>query len=302
MLSKLPLLHFDGIYPEGLWHSNWEVDPAVLGLCFVLIAGYLALIGPINERYPGFEERTVSRKQIWCYIGGVLIMAVALGPPFHDWADYFLLSAHMTQHLVLMLVTAPLMLLGIPAWFFNPITARPWLDKLGALLFKPAVSFLIANVIMVAWHLPVLYNAALENSTIHGLQHQAFLISGIFSWWAIIAPNPRWDTISPLIKGFLLFAAGLPGMVVGAMITLAEPGVYSFYDTAPRLWGFSLQDDQELAGGMMWALVPLVYLGALSVVFLRYASREQAKDLATSPQRSPEGAQAPSTPAGHSGS
>lgn len=301
MLSKLPLLHFDGTYPEGLWHSNWEMDPGVLLLGFFLIAGYLAIIGPINERYPGHEERTVSRKQITCFISGVVIMVVALGPPFHDWADYYLLSVHMFQHLVLMLVTAPLILLGIPAWFFDPITRRPWLDKIGAFLFRPVISYLIGNMIMVLWHLPVLYNKALDEPWVHGLQHQAFLISGIFTWWTIIAPNPRWEKASPLIAALLLFAETIPGAIVGAMITFAEPGLYSFYDNAPRLWGFSLRDDQELAGASMWALVPFAYLAVLTVIFLRYASREEAKDRATPPARKAEGGGVTSSPAGSSG-
>jgi len=297
MLSNLPLLHFDGNYPEGFWHSNWQMDPQILMLGFVLIAGYLALIGPINERFPGHESRTVTRKQVWSFLSGAIIMVVILGPPFHDWADYFLLSAHMAQHLVLMLVVAPLLLLGIPVWFFNPINHRPVLEKIGSFIFRPVTSYLIGNAIMVLWHIPVLYNLALEEPWVHALQHNAFLISGIFTWWTIIAPNPRWHKASPLVAALLLFAATLPGAIVGAMITFAEPGLYSFYDNAPRLWGFSLRDDQELAGAMMWVLVPFAYLSVLTVLFLKFAAREEAKDRATLAARTPEAPRVTSTPA-----
>ena len=300
MLSNLPLLHFDGNYPEGRWHSHWQVDPQILMLGFVLIAGYLALLGPINERYPGHESRTATRKQISCFLSGVAIMVIVLGPPFHDWADYFLLSVHMAQHLVLMLLVAPLLLLGLPGWFFDPISRRPWLDRIGSFIFQPVVSYLLANMIMVLWHLPPLYNAALNESFLHGLQHQSFLISGILMWWVIVSPNPHWKRASPLVAALLLFAATLPGLAIGAIITFADPGVYSFYDNAPRLWNISLQDDQELAGGMMWAMVPFAYLSVLTVIFLRYAAREQAKDLATSPTRR-SAANAPPPPTGHSG-
>jgi putative membrane protein len=301
MLSKLPLLHFDGTYPEGRWHSNWEMDPQILMLAFVLIGGYLALIGPLNERTPGHESRTVSRKQLWCFISGVLIMVVVLGPPFHDWGDYFLLSVHMAQHLVLMLVVAPLLLLGIPGWFFDPITRRPWLDTIGSHIFRPIPSFLIGNAIMVLWHLPVLYNAALNESWVHMLQHQAFLLSGIFTWWTIIAPNPRWHRATPFVAALLLFAETIPGMAVGAMITFAEPGLYSFYDNAPRLWNFSLRDDQEMAGAMMWAMVPLVYLSVLSFIFLRYATREEAKDRARPTRAMSDAAGVPPAPVNTTG-
>jgi putative membrane protein len=69
------------------------------------------------------------------------------------------------------------------------------------------------------------------------------------------------------------------------MITFAAPGLYSFYDTAPRLWGIGLADDQQFAGLLMWAAVPVVYLTVLSVIFLRWAGREEAKDRATPAQR-----------------
>lgn len=302
MLSKLPLLHFDGNYPEGRWHSHWDMDPMVLALCFVLIAGYLAVIGPINERYPGHEERTVSRKQIWCWIGGVASMVVVLGPPFHDWADYFLLSVHMAQHLVLMLLTAPLLLLGLPGWIFDPLAKRPRLDRVLAFLLKPVPAFLISTIIMVIWHIPAMYNMALEEQVVHGIQHQAFLISGIFTWWVIISPNPHWPKASPFVVALYVGAQSIPGAAVGAIITFADPGVYSFYNDAPRLWDVPLSADQELAGILMWVLVPMVYLGMLTVVFLRYAAREQSKDMATLARRPEISSSVPSTPASNSGS
>jgi putative membrane protein len=276
------------------------MDPQILGLGFVLIAGYLALIGPINERYAGFETRTVSRKQIWSFIIGVLMMVIVLGPPFHDWGDYFLLSVHMWQHLILMVGVAPLMLVGLPAWFFDPIARRPWLDAIGSFLFRPATSFLIGNAIMVAWHLPVLYNAALRNDYLHGMQHMMFLVSGIFTWWVIVAPNPRWHKATAFVVAIVVAANSIPGMMVGALITFADPGLYSFYDNAPRLWNFSLRDDQQLAGTSMWAIAPMVYLGVLTVIFLRYAAREQKKDLPTPPRR-PELSSVPPSPRNNPG-
>jgi putative membrane protein len=281
LLGRLSLLHFAGEYPEGLWHSNWEVEPQILLSGFLLIAGYLALIGPINERFPGYEQRTVTSRQVWSFISGAVIMTLVMGPPFHDWGDYYLVSVHMFQHLVLMLVVAPLLLKGLPGWFFNPINRRPVLDRIGRFLTHPAVSFLIGNAIMVLWHLPALYDAALREPALHGVQHQAFLVSAFFTWWPIIGPNPNWPKATPIVASLLLFAETLPGGIVGAILTFAEPGVYSFYDNAPRLWGLSLEADQQLAGLMMWAFVPVVYLSVLTVIFLRWASREEAKERGT---------------------
>jgi putative membrane protein len=118
------------------------------------------------------------------------------------------------------------------------------------------------------------------------MQHMMFLVSGIFTWWVIVGPNPRWHKATTFVVAIVVAANSIPGMIVGALITFAEPGLYSFYDDAPRLWNFSLRDDQQLAGASMWAIAPMVYLGVLTVMFLRYAAREHKKDLATPPRRS----------------
>ncbi len=277
---SFPILHFDGNYPEGFWHSNWRPEPQFLLTAFLLIAGYLAITGPINRRYPGWEERTVTPYQRRCWIAAAIIMMVILGPPFHDWGDYYLVSVHMAQHLILMMVVAPLLLLGMPGWWFNPINRRPVLFQIGRAITKPVPSFLIGNAIMIAWHLPVLYNAALREPSLHATQHTAFLISGFFTWWSLIGPNPKWHKAPPIIQCLLLFAETIPGGIVGMMLTLSNPGVYSFYNQAPRLWNISLADDQTFAGTMMAVGQPIFYLTLLTVIFLRWASREEAKDRA----------------------
>jgi len=283
-----PILHFDGNYPEGFLHSSWQPEPQFLLTGFLLIAGYLLLTGDLpKRRWQGWETRTVTPFQRRCWIAGALIMTIVLGPPFHDWGDYYLLSVHMGQHLILMYLVAPLLLLGVPGWFFDPIARRPLLDRIGKAITAPVPSFLIGNAIMIAWHLPGLYDAALRTQALHATQHTAFLISGFFTWWSLIGPNPRWHKATPIIQCLLLFAETIPGGIVGMMLTLSSPGVYSFYDNAPRLWGISLADDQVFAGTMMAVGVPVFFLGLLTVIFLRWASRETAEDRKNPVKRQP---------------
>jgi cytochrome c oxidase assembly factor CtaG len=286
---SFPILHFGNGYPEGFLHSDWRPDPQFLLTGFLLIAGYLLSTnnGPINRRYPGWEARTVTPFQRRCWIAGALVMTIVLGPPFHDWGDYYLVSVHMAQHLILMYVVAPLLLLGVPRWWFNPISRRPVLDRIGRAITMPVPSFLIGNAIMIAWHLPSLYDAALNTPFLHATQHTAFMISGFFTWWSLIGPNPRWHKATPIIQCLLLFAETIPGGIVGMMITLSSPGVYSYYDNVPRLWGISLAADQTVAGTMMAVGVPVFFLALLTVIFLRWAGREEAKDRQTPVKRSP---------------
>ena len=285
MRGALPLLHFNGAYPEGFLHSGWVPDPEIFMSGFLLIVGYLLVTGPLNRRYPGSEQRPVTRQQRWCFLSGAIVMTIILGPPFHDWGDYYLVTVHMVQHLVLMLAVAPLLLLGIPPWFYNPINRRPVLERIGREITKPITAFLLANALMIVWHLPFLYDAALRQPPIHATQHTVFVIVGMLSWYPICGTNPAWPRATPLVQCLLLFLETIPGGIVGAMITFAAPGLYSFYDTAPRLWGIGLADDQQFAGLLMWAGVPVVYLTVLSVIFLRWAGREEAKDRATPVQR-----------------
>lgn len=278
MTRSLPLLHFDGNYPEGFLHTSWLPEPEILLTGLLLIVGYLLVTGPLNRRTPGFESRPVTSGQRWCFLSGVIAMTIILGPPFHDWGDYFLITVHMIQHLVLMLLVAPLLLLGIPSWFYNPINRRPVLQRIGAELTRPVTAFVLANALMVIWHLPWLYDAALRQPPVHAMQHTVFLVVGLLSWYPICGTNPAWPRATPLVQCLLLFAETVPGGIVGAMITFADPGLYSFYNTAPRLWGIGLASDQQMAGLLMWAVVPVVYLAVLSVIFLRWAGREEAKD------------------------
>ena len=285
MRSALPLLHFNGAYPEGFLHSTWAPDAQVVMSGFLLIAGYLLITGPLNRRYPGSEQRPVTRQQRWCFLSGAIVMTIMLGPPFDDWGDYYLVTVNMIQHLVLMLAVAPLLLLGIPPWFYNPINRRPVLERIGREITRPITAFLLANVLMLVWHLPSLYDAALRQPPIHAAQHSVFVIVGMLAWYPICGTNPAWPRAAPLVQCLLLFLETFPGGMLGAMITLTAPGLYDFYDNAPRLWGIGLATDQLFAGLSMWVGLPVVYLTALSVLFLRCAGREEAKDRATPAQR-----------------
>jgi cytochrome c oxidase assembly factor CtaG len=94
----------------------------------------------------------------------------------------------------------------------------------------------------------------------------------------VLSPVPEWPRLQPLVQCLYLFAETLPGGAIGAFVTLAAPGVYSFYDNVPRLWGISLADDQEAAGLMMWVAGSFIYLMWITVIFFRWAAREEEKE------------------------
>jgi cytochrome c oxidase assembly factor CtaG len=268
-------LHFGGLVPEGWLHSDWQFEPTVLVLAFASLAGYFWLVGPYARRH---EKPVTSDGKKIAFLASSFSLVVALGPPLDDWASSYLLSAHMAQHLILMMLTAPLLLKGLPAWFFDPLSRHRRIDAAGRFLTSAVPSLVIGSALTVVWHLPNLYDRALVVEQVHVVQHNAFLLAAVLMWWPVVRPNPAWPEMQPLVQMLYLFGTTLPGGFVGAFITLAEPGLYRHYLTVPRLWDISLSSDQQVAGLMMWVGVPSVFLLIITVVFFRWVSSEERKD------------------------
>ena len=275
----IPYLH-TGAPPTGWLYSDWRFQPAVVLSTFLVAAAYILITGPVNRRLPGSENRTVTGRQTACFLSACLVYLVALGPPIDDWSGYFLMSAHMLQHLMIMLMVAPLLLLGIPDWMLQPLANNRYTNAIGWSLTRPVVAGFLSTFIIVLWHLPVAYNKSLTSDPVHIAQHASLLVAAILALWPVLGPFPAWPKIQyPPLQSLYLLIYLLPAGLVGAFITLSAPGIYSFYDTVPRIFGISLSVDQQLAGLMMWVGQAVVYMTWITVIFLSWASREEAEDL-----------------------
>ena len=274
----IPILHAGAGYPSGPLWTHWHLEPTVALLVGGLVAGYFLALGPLNRRYPGWEERRASRRQQACYLGGVATILVALGPPLDDWSGYLLFSAHMVQHLLLTLLAPPLLLLGLPGWLLRPLLRWPLVARAGYALTRAPVALVLPAFAFAVWHVPGLYEAALEHEAIHVLEHQIFLLTGLLAWWPLVGPLPEWPRLSPPLQCLYLFGWTIPGGMVGAIITLGEPPLYPYYAAAPRMWGLSVATDQEIGGLLMWLGTNTIYLLLITVIFFRWAAAEEAKD------------------------
>lgn len=276
----IPPLHVSDTPPTGFLSSHWRIDPSVAIIVLVLVAGYLFWIGPIRkDAAPDAADRAVRPSQVMAYLAGCFGLLVALGPPIDDWSQWYLLTVHMVQHLLLTLFVPPMLLLGIPEWMWARATRAPWLRRTGFVLTRPAVGFLLAAVAIVVWHVPPFYVAALRSEPIHILEHQTYLLTGLLAWWPLCGSFRAWPRLSPGLQCLYLFLSTIPTGVVGAIITLADPGLYPPYGDAPgRLWGLSVATDQEIAGLLMWVGGNTIYLILITFIFLRWAAREDASD------------------------
>lgn len=233
---------------------DWEWDPQVAA---ALVAA--ALLYHLHPRV-----RATPRHRLWFW-SGLASVAVAVLSPLEAGAR-LLLWLHMVQHLVLVLVAGPLLAASLPAPFLGWLTRRPVLGPVLWVLWNPWASTGLYNLVILAWHLPALYNWVLRSELAHALQHASFLGSAVVFWGVLLSPAPRNPT-----RGQRLVMVGVSAVlqfVPAFVLSVADRVLYAPYLEVPRLWGWSALDDQRWAGVLMWVGMNLAYaLTALWVVW-----------------------------------
>ena len=245
--------------------TAWEWRP-VVGL--VLGAGAAVyLIGWCRLR--ARSTASAPRWRLACYLGGLAVIGLALLSPVSVYSG-MLLSAHMVQHQLLVMVAVPLVLLADPlpaALWGLPSPARRAVGgalragaagrrAMWALTWMP-VAGLLYVLTLSAWHVPAAYEASLGNPWLHDVQHLSFFVTGLLFWWPIVNPAPRLHRLTGglgygLRIGYVILATA-HNTLLGAVIALAQRVLYPTYAAAPRVFDLSPLDDQALAGGIMWS-------------------------------------------------
>jgi putative membrane protein len=243
---------------------HWDLHPSVV-VGLVLLGGLYVFLGGLRA----------PRRRVASFAGSLLVLLATLNGPLHDLSDEYLFSAHMVQHLVLTLLFPPLFLYGLPAQLVRRVIRPAWLQTAGAALVRPVAAAAIFSVPIVLWHLPPFYEAAMRHHGLHIVQHLVFLSTAVVMWWPVLSPVPELPRASYPGQMLYLFLLGIPMSIVGAMITLADTPLYPFYAAAPRVWGLSPLQDQQIGGLIMWVPGGLVFWAAMTVVWFRWASREE---------------------------
>ena len=206
------------------------------------------------------------------FLAGVFLIWLAIGSPF-ALLDEQLLTAHMAQHLLLMTIAPTLILMGAPVMpllhglpqpfvqsVAGPIFRWPAVQSIGRVLSQPAICWFAATAALVGWHIPGVFDLALQSEGWHVIEHASFLAAGLLFWWPVIQPWPSvpvWPRWSILLY---LFSATLPCDILSAYLTFCDRVVYPAYLTAPRLFGLSTLEDQECAGALMWTCITIIFL------------------------------------------
>ncbi|MGA3294609.1 MAG: cytochrome c oxidase assembly protein [Candidatus Acidiferrales bacterium] len=248
--------------------ASWSFPPFVTALnlltALLYIRGWSALRQVVPRRF------TVSR--LASFLCGLATLEIALASPI-DTFDPFLLFNHMLQHMFLMMLVPPLVLLGDPAipllhglprWAsrdaLGPFLSWPALAWLGRWLTHPAIAWLLMALAMIGWHLPGPYELALRSPGWHEVEHACFLIASLLFWWPVIQPwpsHPQWPRWTMPVY---LLLADFVNSVVSAFLVFSDRIYYPWYLAVPRLGGISAQNDQVAAGAIMWAIGSFAFL------------------------------------------
>ena len=275
-LSLAPLLD-ERPRPMIPYEWSWALHPSVLLGTGLLGALYFYGIGPLRRRL--HLGPPPAPWQVASFVAALLVLLVSLNGPLHDLSDYYLFSIHMVQHLLLTLLFPPLIILGIPGWLLRPVLQHPPVLRTARLLTHPVVAAGIFTASIVVWHMAPYYDLMMRDHDVHIVTHLMFMVTATIMWWPVMSPSPELPRLPYGLGMLYLFLVGIPMQLVAALITLSGQVLYPWYAVAPRTWGLSPLDDQQLGGLLMWVPGGLWLFLAIGVLFFLWAREsERAED------------------------
>ncbi len=248
----------------------------VVLICLLLEGGYLYAVTQMRAGLSGAGR--VTKRQVVLFTLGVLAIYLAAGSPLHDLAENYLASAHMIQHVLLTLIAAPLLLAGVPGWLWQALLRTPGALRVAKPLTHPVVAFAIFNAALLLIHLPGTIDLQLRVHVFHLFMHGVLVSTALLMWWPVLSPIPELPRLNPPLQMAYLFLQSLLPAIMASFITFSDTVVYSFYEDAPRIWGMTALDDQQLAGGSMKLMGTLILWSYMTVVFFRWYFQEVADE------------------------
>ena len=267
----------------------WHLEPLVAGGILLAALGWLWIVRRVARLHPGNGVpwwRTAS------FFGGLFAIAVALMSGIERY-DTTLFSIHMVQHLLLMLVAAPLVVLAAPITQLlraSPAAVRqrrlvPVLHSsvVGA-IGHPVVAWLVFTLVVWLTHFSPLFNDALEDRGVHDAEHGLYLAASLLFWWPVIAADPARRRMPYAVRVLYLLLQLPVNSVLGMAILFADGPLYSHYATLGSPYGISALADQQLAGGLMWLAGDVTFIAAILVIVAAWM-RHEARDAPAAERR-----------------
>ncbi|WCB92772.1 hypothetical protein DSM104299_01471 [Baekduia alba] len=245
--------------------TSFSLAPGPILIVVALTALYVARWRQVRK---SGSTRGASYGRLLAWLGGMLCIAIALISPIDTLADQ-VFAMHMVQHVLLLDFAPILLILGLSKVLLRPV-ARTVLDAERALgpIAHPifAVAFYVGS--MWLWHIPFMYDAALNHSGVHVIEHTFFLSAGLLYWWHLLSPVRGRHLTGLAPVGYMVSTKVFVGLL-GIFLTFAPSSIYSFYEHRPQVWGLHPADDQALAGAIMAIEQSIVMGVALAYLFVR---------------------------------
>ena len=224
------------------------------------------------------REVGISAGRVTSFLGGMLLVLIALCSPVDRLAEQ-LFFMHMVQHLLLLDLAPILVLLGLTKVFLRPLTRRlVRLEQAAGPLAHPVFAIVLYVAVMALFHVPPIYDAALEHPLLHVVEHLAFGIAGGLYWWHLLSPiraRRRLGGMGPVV--YMLATKALVGLL-GILLAFSPDPLYDFYKSQPGYWGLSAGTDQAV-GGLVMALEQSIVMGiALVFLFVRALAESEREE------------------------
>jgi cytochrome c oxidase assembly factor CtaG len=255
----VPLAHLAGTF------APLQLVPALAG----------ALLYGMRERTLRARGHPLPGWRQWCWYGGLGLIAATLVSPIGHISDE-LFSVHMVEHLLIADIAALLLVLGLTGPMLQPILALRELRWL-RVFAHPAVALPVWAIDFYAWHLPALYQGAVENDWVHALQHLLFVSFGMAMWMALLGPLPKPAWFGNLARLVYIIAVRLIETVLANVLLWSGTILYPRYAAGERFWHVSPPADQSTAGGVMMIEGSLVTIGLFCWLFLRAARQAEER-------------------------
>lgn len=267
---------------------DWRIELIVV----LLVLGFLYGAGWRKLRQKGSQLAVGWR--LAAYWTGLILVGLALMSPLDTLSNQFFFM-HMIQHLLLIMVVPPLLMVANPfpvvLWGLPDRARRSTGRGLSRLLHResrfrhvvikitgPGLIWMATIALLILWHDPNLYNAALRYEWLHDLEHFSFFLPALVYWWLVTAAGPRLHKRFPdgLRIGYVILAIP-PVMLLGIVLSFATRPIYTYYLSVPRVGGLSVLEDQMLGGVIMWVPGSMMYMIAALLATAAWLKKEERK-------------------------
>ena len=251
------------------WHLNW----GILAIALALIIFHLS----VNKREGLLKQVT--------YLSGVLLFLLVTVSPLAFLGEGYLFSAHMIEHIVILLIVPPLLLSGTSSQFMEKIHLSKF-KRTGDILFSTPVAWIMGIGAMYFWHIPLFFEAMKKSMTLHFIHIISLLILGIIFIWPVYTPI-KWKKLAPLQSALYLFIACVGCTILGILIAFGPDSLYMPYFTGSNAdiwhlirdsWGITSSVDQQVAGLIMWVPACFIYITNIMVILAGYFKNQYNDD------------------------